>query len=50
MSLTVGQLICELEERDREAIVKVHGDGDIYEIEVTDDGSVLITGDYDGIS
>lgn len=46
--VTVNQLIAELEERDQEAVVKVSGDGDIIEVEVTDDGNVLISGETNG--
>ncbi len=45
MSLTVGQLIVELEERDREAPAKIKGLGDTIDIETTDDGNVLIIGE-----
>lgn len=43
--LSVGQLIVELEERDREAPAKIKGMGDIIDIESTDDGEVLIIGE-----
>ena len=43
--LTVGQLIVELEERDREAPAKIKGIGDIIDIESTDNGEVLIIGE-----
>ena len=46
--LSVGQLIVELQERDPEAIVKLDGDRDITNIEVTDDGNILIEGETDG--
>lgn len=44
--LTVGQLIAELEELDREAPVKVAG-GDIVDIETLDDNIVYIYGEHD---
>ena len=46
--MNVGQFISELEEYDREMIVKLDGDRDITNIEIMDDGNVLIEGEHDG--
>lgn len=46
--LTVGQLRAELDEFDQEAPAKIEGMGDIVDIETTDDGTVLISGGFNG--
>lgn len=46
--LTVGQLRAELDEFDQQAPVKIEGIGDIVDIETTNEGNVLISGDFYG--
>jgi len=48
MSLTVRQLRAELDEYDQEAPTQIEGMGDIIDIEITDEGIVLISGDWNG--
>ena len=48
--LTVGQLRAELDEYDQEAPAQIEGIGDIVDIETTDEGIVLISGDFHGIN
>ena len=43
--LTVGQLRAELDEYDQEAPAKIKGMGDIADIEITNDGKVLLIGE-----
>lgn len=47
--MNVQQLIAELGEYDQLAPVKIEGMGDVVDIETTDDNTVLISGNYDGI-
>lgn len=44
--LTVGQLRAELDEFDQQAPTRIEGMGDVVDIETTDDGIVLISGDF----
>lgn len=45
--MTVQQLIAELQERDPEIPVVVTGDGEIIEIEYTDNGTLILLGEHE---
>lgn len=45
--ITVGQLIAELQERDLEMPVEIAGEGEIVNIEYTDNGKLQLIGDGD---
>ncbi len=45
MIITVGQLMAELEERDSQAFIEIEGLGQIVEIDVNDQGDVILRGE-----
>ena len=49
-TMNIGQLIAELSEYDREIPVKIHGAGDILDVEIDDESNLIIIGEHDDIS